>query len=184
MLLGGRPFGSHGAPVSQISCWSLPCAYRISLLTWHRFAYPAYGTIDRWGRRALVLTTLPFLALTLVAAALCFQISNADARLPAVATFLILYMIFYSVGAGPVPFTYSAEVFPLVNRGSTTTYHNSRCMKLTLYLRSRDEFRGLHQPVWGWLAVAVRSIPQYQPDCDRAPISVCVSRTLVAPIPC
>ncbi|TKX22452.1 sugar transporter-like protein 21 [Elsinoe australis] len=85
-------------------------------LTNFLFAYPAYGTIDRWGRRALVLTTLPFLALTLVAAALCFQISNADARLPAVATFLILYMIFYSVGAGPVPFTYSAEVFPLVNR--------------------------------------------------------------------
>jgi hypothetical protein len=31
--------------------------------------------------------------------------------------FVIIFGIFYSPGLGPVPFTYSAEVFPLVNRG-------------------------------------------------------------------
>ncbi|GAM90064.1 hypothetical protein ANO11243_081040 [Dothideomycetidae sp. 11243] len=81
-----------------------------------RFAWPAYKTIDRWGRRALLLLTIPVLALMLLGAAFSFKIRDPDHQLAAVATFMIFFMIFYSPGLGPVPFTYSAEVFPLVNR--------------------------------------------------------------------
>ncbi|PNS18123.1 hypothetical protein CAC42_3568 [Sphaceloma murrayae] len=85
-------------------------------LTNFLFAWPAYKTIDRWGRRALLLLTIPILAITLLAAAFCFQVPDLNSQLPAVTTFLVLFEMAYSPGLGPVPFTYSAEVFPLVNR--------------------------------------------------------------------
>ncbi|KAF2225406.1 hypothetical protein BDZ85DRAFT_279096 [Elsinoe ampelina] len=80
------------------------------------FAFPAYGTIDRWGRRALVLINLPLLALCLLAAALCFRIPEGSGQLAGVGLFLVLFTIFYSFSCGVVPFSYSAEVFPIVNR--------------------------------------------------------------------
>lgn len=42
--------------------------------------------------------------------------SSGDQRLPLVAFFTLLFVAFYSVGGGPVPFTYSAEAFPLSHR--------------------------------------------------------------------
>lgn len=58
------------------------------------------------------------MAWTLLAAGLCFLIpmSAGDARLGAIALFIYLFAAFYSPGEGPVPFTYSAEVFPLSHR--------------------------------------------------------------------
>jgi hypothetical protein len=47
---------------------------------------------------------------------MCFFIQNQTARTAAVATFVYIFTIFYSVGEGPVPFMYSAEVFPLLQR--------------------------------------------------------------------
>lgn len=82
-----------------------------------RFAIPALYTIDRWGRRTLLLITFPQLALTLLAAGICSAISDEQIKLGLVATFVILYTAIYSTGEGPVPFTYSAEVFPLSHRG-------------------------------------------------------------------
>lgn len=82
------------------------------------FAFPAIWTIDTFGRRALLLFTFPQMAWTLLAAGLCFLIpmSAGDARLGAIALFIYLFAAFYSPGEGPVPFTYSAEVFPLSHR--------------------------------------------------------------------
>lgn len=37
-------------------------------------------------------------------------------KLGVVATFVYIFAMFYSPGEGPVPFTYSAEVFPLAQR--------------------------------------------------------------------
>ncbi|KAJ9665056.1 hypothetical protein H2201_004922 [Coniosporium apollinis] len=86
-------------------------------LTNFLFAWPAYGAIDRRGRRALLLFTIPGLALTLLAAGFSFQIPvNSKAYIGVITFFIILFSVFYSPGLGPVPFTYSAEVFPLVNR--------------------------------------------------------------------
>jgi hypothetical protein len=54
---------------------------------------------------------------TLLAAGFCFWIpKDSNAHLGLVALFIYLFNIFYSPGEGPVPFTYSAEVFPLSHR--------------------------------------------------------------------
>ncbi|TDZ49863.1 Polyol transporter 5 [Colletotrichum trifolii] len=84
------------------------------------FAWPAVWTIDTFGRRALLLFTFPNMFWTLLAAGLCYlidqDVANSTARVAAVATFVYLFAAFYSPGEGPVPFMYSAEVFPLSHR--------------------------------------------------------------------
>lgn len=58
------------------------------------------------------------MAWTLLAAAFCFYVpGNGGAHLGSIALFIFLFAAFYSPGEGPVPFTYSAEVFPLSHRG-------------------------------------------------------------------
>jgi hypothetical protein len=85
-------------------------------LTNFLFAFPAYWTIDRLGRRWLLLTTLPCLAITMAVAAGSFAISDTIEMKALVALFTYLFTIFYSPGLGPVPFTLSAEMFPLDQR--------------------------------------------------------------------
>lgn len=81
------------------------------------FAWPAVWTIDTYGRRALLLFTFPNMCWTLLAAGFSFWIpSSSKAHLGMIAFFIYLFDIFYSPGEGPVPFTYSAEVFPLSHR--------------------------------------------------------------------
>ncbi|KAN0068909.1 Sugar transporter domain containing protein [Elaphomyces granulatus] len=86
------------------------------ILNW-LFALPAFFTIDTWGRRNLLLFTFPWLALTLFWAGFSFWIDAGDPishkRVAMVTTGMYLFEIFYSPGEGPVPFTYSAEAFPL-----------------------------------------------------------------------
>jgi len=74
-------------------------------------------TIDTFGRRALLIFTFPNMCWTLLAAGFCFWIpSSSKAHLGLIALFIFLFDAFYSPGEGPVPFTYSAEVFPLSHR--------------------------------------------------------------------
>jgi len=80
------------------------------------FAWPAVWTIDTFGRRTLLLFTFPNMFWTLLVAGLCYLIEDSTARIAAVATFVYLFAAFYSPGEGPVPFMYSAEVFPLSHR--------------------------------------------------------------------
>jgi len=81
------------------------------------FAFPAIWTIDTFGRRALLLFTFPNMAWSLLAAGLCTLIPVENrAHLGLVALFIYIFAMFYSPGEGPVPFTYSAEVFPLSHR--------------------------------------------------------------------
>ena len=70
------------------------------------------------GRRSLLLFTFPQMAWTLLAAGFCFLIDPAEAntRVALIALFVFLFAAFYSPGEGPVPFVYSAEVFPLAQR--------------------------------------------------------------------
>jgi len=57
------------------------------------------------------------MAWTLLAAGFCFYIpKDSTAHLGMIAFFVFLFAAFYSPGEGPVPFTYSAEVFPLSHR--------------------------------------------------------------------
>ena len=93
------------------------------------FAWPAVWTIDTWGRRTLLLFTFPQMAWTLLAAGLCFIIpEHSTAHLGLIAFFIFLFAAFYSPGEGPVPFTYSAEVFPLSHREVGMSWAVATCL--------------------------------------------------------
>ncbi|KAK5139084.1 hypothetical protein LTR04_003902 [Oleoguttula sp. CCFEE 6159] len=93
------------------------------------FAFPAVWTIDTFGRRALLLFTFPQMAWTLLAAGFCFFIpTSSSAHLGLIALFIFLFAAFYSPGEGPVPFTYSAEVFPLSHREVGMSWAVATCL--------------------------------------------------------
>lgn len=59
------------------------------------------------------------MAWSLLVAGFCFYIpisNKNEVHLGMVALFIYIFAAFYSPGEGPVPFTYSAEVFPLSHR--------------------------------------------------------------------
>jgi len=84
------------------------------------FALPAVYTIDTFGRRNLLLVTFPLMSLSLFFTGFCFWIDDdqikSTARIGCVMAGIYLFGVFYSPGAGPVPFTYSAEAYPLYIR--------------------------------------------------------------------
>ncbi|KAF2154313.1 MFS sugar transporter [Myriangium duriaei CBS 260.36] len=92
------------------------------------FAIPAVYTIDTFGRRNLLLTTFPLMSLFLLLTGFSFWIPLAQpppgsdvvpvskGRVAGVALGIYLFGIVYSPGEGPVPFTYSAEAYPLYIR--------------------------------------------------------------------
>ncbi|KAL8941035.1 MAG: hypothetical protein Q9216_002482 [Gyalolechia sp. 2 TL-2023] len=103
------------------------------------FAIPAVYTIDTFGRRNLLLVTFPLMAIMLLITGFSFYVPEGTGRLAGVATGALdfpgfvaykaskkadlihlagiyLFMVVYSPGEGPVPFTYSAEAFPLYIR--------------------------------------------------------------------
>lgn len=93
------------------------------------FAFPALKTIDTFGRRSLLLFTFPQMTWTLLAAGLCTLIDKDNsARTGLVALFVYLFAAFYSPGEGPVPFTYSAEVFPLSHREVGMSFAVATCL--------------------------------------------------------
>ncbi|KAF6844684.1 hypothetical protein CMUS01_00868 [Colletotrichum musicola] len=80
------------------------------------FAIPAFYTIDTFGRRNLLLTTFPLMAICLLFTGMSFFIPTNPARVACIATGIYLFGMVYSPGEGPVPFTYSAEAYPLYIR--------------------------------------------------------------------
>ncbi|KAF2163838.1 hypothetical protein M409DRAFT_25614 [Zasmidium cellare ATCC 36951] len=86
-------------------------------MTMFVFAIPALYTIDRWGRRNLLLSTFPNMFWTLLATGLSFYLpEGSTARIGLIAFFIFLFTAFYSPGEGPCAFVYSAEAFPLSHR--------------------------------------------------------------------
>lgn len=81
------------------------------------FAFPAVWTIDTFGRRNLLLSTFPFMALFQLLMVIAFQLSEGStAQNVLVILGMYLFGVAYSPGEGPVPFVYSAESMPLYNR--------------------------------------------------------------------
>ena len=93
--------------------------------------------MDTLGRRSLLLLTLPFMALTMLAAGLSFNIPSDN---PAYFTLLViliyLFCAEYSPGMGPVPPAYSAEVFLLSHRevGMSLAVATANCWAAVLSL--------------------------------------------------
>jgi sugar porter (SP) family MFS transporter len=93
------------------------------------FAIPAIFTIDTFGRRNLLLTTFPLMGLFLLFTGFSKWIPNANASVGCVALGIYLFGMVYSPGEGPVPFTYSAEAYPLYIRS-----HGMALATATLWL--------------------------------------------------
>lgn len=92
------------------------CCCRFGIINFV-FAVPAIYTIDTFGRRNLLLTTFPLMALFLFFTGFSFWIpENSTAHIACIALGIYLFGIVYSPGEGPVPFTYSAEAYPLYVR--------------------------------------------------------------------
>ncbi|KAK4055364.1 hypothetical protein OIO90_003202 [Microbotryomycetes sp. JL221] len=99
---------------SEIS--ALGATLGFGALNW-LFALPGFFTIDTFGRRTLLLVTFPLMCIFLLMVGMGFFIpAESKARLAVVALGIYLHCMAYSPGEGPVPFTYSAEAFPLYVR--------------------------------------------------------------------
>ncbi|KAH6623780.1 hypothetical protein F5144DRAFT_615477 [Chaetomium tenue] len=116
-------FQENGATDFQ----ALLASFGFGLVNW-LFSFPAFWTIDSFGRRALLLFTFPQMVWTLLAAGLCTLMGEGTARTALVALFVYLFAVFYSPGEGPVPFTYSAEVFPLSHREMGMGFAVATCL--------------------------------------------------------
>lgn len=122
------------------------------------FAIPAVYTIDTFGRRNLLLVTFPIMAAFLLVAGFGFfinQDTNKDGRLACVATGIYLFSATYSAGEGPVPFTYSAEAFPLYIRDLGMGFATATCWFFNFLLaftwpRLRNAYTV--QGAFGWYA--------------------------------
>jgi hypothetical protein len=113
------------------------------------FAFPAIWTIDTFGRRALLLFTFPNMCWTLLAAGLFYLLPQGNAHLGLVALFIYIYDMFYSPGEGPVPFTYSAEVFPLSHREGMSSL--SMCLRRSvLTINSGHELGSINEQFLGY----------------------------------
>lgn len=92
------------------------------------FGFPAVKTIDIFGRRQLLLIGFPLMSLALWFTGASFNIpEGSTARIACIALGTYLHCIFYSPSEGPVPFTYSAESFPLYIRDIGMSYAVSVC---------------------------------------------------------
>lgn len=76
-------------------------------------AGPAIWTMDTFGRRRLLLWTLPPMAFVMALAGLSFSLPKGTAQLVLLAALIYIFCALYSPGMGPVPCAYSAEVYPL-----------------------------------------------------------------------
>uniref|UniRef100_A0A1N6MC03 Putative sugar porter n=1 Tax=[Candida] hispaniensis TaxID=312227 RepID=A0A1N6MC03_9ASCO len=96
------------------------------------FALPAVFSIDRFGRRSLLLWTFPLMAIFLLFAGFSFYIGedhpkDSTPRVACIALGIYLFTAVYSSGEGPVPFTYSAEAFPLYIRDLGMSFATATC---------------------------------------------------------
>ncbi|GAA5951467.1 hypothetical protein JCM3765_005943 [Sporobolomyces pararoseus] len=136
-------------------------------------AAPAVWTIDTFGRRTLLLVTFPLMAIFLFMTGMAFFIpeSAGDARIAVVALGIYLHCIAYSPGEGPVPFTYSAEAFPLYVRdvgmsfATATTWSFNFILALT-FPRLLGAFRPQGAFSWyaGWNVIGTILVWLFMPE--------------------
>ncbi|GJN67767.1 hypothetical protein PLICBS_001809 [Purpureocillium lilacinum] len=104
-------------------------SFGFGLTNW-LFCFPAVWTIDTFGRRTLLLFTFPHMFWTLLGAGLCTLISEdaGNVRTGLICLFVFLFAAFYLPGEGPVPYAYSAEVYPLSHREMGMAFAVATCL--------------------------------------------------------
>jgi len=126
----------YSTSIFEAAGFDTPQALLVSMgtgVTNFLFAIPAIYTIDTFGRRNLLLTTFPLMGLCLLWCGLSFYLpENPDGtpskqRLGSIAAAIYVFMAVYSPGEGPVPFTYSAEAFPLHLRDVGMSFATATC---------------------------------------------------------
>ncbi|OJJ99802.1 hypothetical protein ASPACDRAFT_29205 [Aspergillus aculeatus ATCC 16872] len=136
------------------------------------FALPAIWKIDTFGRRNLLLTTFPMMALSMFFTGFSFWIpEDTSARMGCVALGTYLFGVVYSFGEGPVPFTYSAEAYPLYVRSygmalatSTTWLFNFTLAITWPSLRHAFTPQGAFSWYGGWCIVGWFLILLFMPE--------------------
>ncbi|KLO20378.1 proton myo-inositol cotransporter [Schizopora paradoxa] len=120
------------------------------------FALPAVKTIDTFGRRSLLLTTFPLMSLFLLVTGFAFYIpESSKAHIGIIALGIYLFGMVYSPGEGPVPFTYSAEAFPLYVRDIGMSFATATCWLFNFVVAiTFPRLLGAFQPqgAFGWYA--------------------------------
>ncbi|ODV98542.1 hypothetical protein PACTADRAFT_48282 [Pachysolen tannophilus NRRL Y-2460] len=93
------------------------------------FALPAVFSIDRFGRRNLLLFGFPLMSGFLLMAGFAFWIpeDHKSARVGVISLGIYLFSIVYSFSEGPVPFTYSAECHQLAVRDVGMSFATATC---------------------------------------------------------
>ncbi|KAK6081290.1 hypothetical protein SCUP515_02978 [Seiridium cupressi] len=116
---------------------ALAASLGFGIINW-LFALPAFYTIDTFGRRNLLLTTFPLMSIFLFFTGFSFWIpESSTAHIACIALGIYLFGMVYSPGEGPVPFTYSAEAYPLYIRplgmslATATTWFFNAVLSLT-----------------------------------------------------
>ncbi|KAK0554663.1 hypothetical protein OC846_001997 [Tilletia horrida] len=104
------------------------------------FAFPAIFTIDTFGRRSLLMFGFPSMAVFLLITSMSFLAPNGPptlelpegivgpGKLAGICIGIYLFSCVYSFTEGPVPFTYSAEVFPLAQREQGMAWAVATCL--------------------------------------------------------
>lgn len=137
------------------------------------FAIPAIYTIDTFGRRNLLLSTFPMMALSMFFTGFSFYIpeSHHTARIGCIALGIFLFGVVYSPGEGPVPFTYSAEAYPLYVRSygmslatATTWFFNFILAMTWPSLSSRFTIAGGFAWYGAWNVVGWWLILMFMPE--------------------
>ncbi|KAG7851165.1 hypothetical protein KL941_000834 [Ogataea angusta] len=107
---------------------SLIASWGFGMLNWV-FALPAFFSIDKFGRRTLLLFAFPMMAIFLLLAGFAFWIpeEHKGAKVGVIALGIYLFTIVYSSSEGPVPFTYSAECASLRVRDVTMSFATATC---------------------------------------------------------
>jgi SP family arabinose:H+ symporter-like MFS transporter len=86
--------------------------------------------LDRWGRRAILMTACAGMAVSLTGLVLAFHFNAASAALPL--TFILLYVAFFAFGMGPGVWLYMSEIFPTKIRGRAVALATSALWAGTL----------------------------------------------------
>jgi hypothetical protein len=84
---------------------ALAASLGFGVINW-LFALPGFYTIDTFGRRNLLLTTFPLMALFMFFTGFSFWIpEDSTAHIACIALGIYLFVVVYTPGEGPVPFT-------------------------------------------------------------------------------
>jgi SP family arabinose:H+ symporter-like MFS transporter len=94
------------------------------------FTIVAMLFLDRWGRRAILMTACAGMAVSLGGLVLAVHFDAASAALPL--TFILLYVAFFAFGMGPGVWLYMSEIFPTKIRGRAVALATSALWAGTL----------------------------------------------------